>query len=83
MGSIKLMNTLESFSKHLNNMSYFNAAEGSYSSEYEAREACKRKLRKHSKVLRNLYGLTEEELEVCAQGKLVSTSDYLGTSRTS
>ena len=77
MGSPYLLRLLESFSKHLGTMSGFNAAEGSWGREAVAREVCKRKLKKHSKVLMGLYGCTIDDLKVQAQGQLVSTSDYI------
>jgi hypothetical protein len=57
-------------------MSYYNAAEGSYSREGVARGECRKAFKEKASQLLEL-GLTEEELKTIVNGCLVSSSDYL------
>jgi len=66
----------EEFMKIAGRMSYYNAAEGSWSREATARGQCRTAFRETASKLLEL-GATEEELKTIAGGYLVSSSDYL------
>jgi hypothetical protein len=67
---------IEKFKKNAGTMSYFNAAEGSWSSERAAREAHRKIFRETARQLLEL-GLTEEDLDNIASGYLTCSSDYI------
>jgi len=71
---------IEEFKNQLGNLSYYNAASGSWSSEKDARNRCKKRLKDLAdKLLDN--DLSVADLKALSGTYLVTPFDYLPTDR--
>jgi hypothetical protein len=73
------MNTLEEkmneWKEHASSMSFYNAAEGDWRAETDARNRCRASFRSVTKELMDM-GVTMDELKKMESGYLISSSDY-------
>ena len=69
-------NLVNSLKRYLGKMSYFNAAEGSWSKEGASRGVCQSRCIKHSTILAKNHGWTVDQFAKLGYGFLVSDYDY-------